>query len=42
MCGSVRPHLERGTLGSVVIAGGAKMELLAIWLCENQNVAKAA
>ena len=35
-----RPQLERGALGSVVIAGGVKMKLLAIWFCGNQSKAK--
>ena len=34
-----RPQLLRGALGSVVIAGGVKMKLLAIWFCGNQSMA---
>ena len=37
-----RPQLERGALGSVVIAGGVKMKLLAIWFCGNRSMAKGA
>ena len=32
----------RGTLGSVVIAGGVKMKLLAIRFCWNRSMAKGA
>ena len=35
-----RSQLERGALGSVVIAGGVKMKLLAIWFCGNRSMAK--
>ena len=35
-----RPQLERGALGSVVIAGGVKQKLLAIWFCGNRSMAK--
>ena len=35
-----RPQLERGALGSTVIAGGVKMKLLAIWFCGKRNMAK--
>ena len=35
-----RPQLERGTLGSAVIAGGAKMKVLARWFCGNRSMAK--
>ena len=34
------PQLERGALGSVVMAGGVKMKLLAIWFCGNRSMAK--
>ena len=37
-----QPQLERGALGSVVIAGGVKMKLLAIWFCGNRSMAKEA
>ena len=30
-----QPELERGALGSAVIAGGRKMKLLAIGFCGN-------
>ena len=33
---------ERGALGSVVIDGGVKMKLLAIWFCGNRSIAKEA
>ena len=33
-----RPQLERGALGSVVIAGGVKMKLLVIWFCGKRSV----
>ena len=33
------PQLERGALGSVVMAGGVKMKLLAIWFCGNRSMA---
>ena len=36
------PQLERGALGSVLIAGGAKMKLLAIWFCGNRSMAEGA
>ena len=36
-----RPQLERGVLGSVVIAGGVKMKLLAIWFVD-RSMAKGA
>ena len=39
-CLGSRPQIERGALGSVVIAGGVKMKLLAIWFCGNQSMAK--
>ena len=32
--------LERGALGSAVIAGGVKMKLLAIWFCGNRSMVK--
>ena len=35
-----QPQLERGPLGLAVIAGGVKMNLLAIWFCGNQSMAK--
>ena len=35
-----RPQLERGPLGSAVIAGGVKMKLLAIWFCGNRSMGK--
>ena len=35
-----RPQLERGALGSAVIAGGVKMKLLAIWFCGNRRNGK--
>ena len=34
------PHLERGAFGSVVIAGGVKIKLLAIWFCGNRSMTK--
>ena len=34
------PQLERGALGSAVIAGGVQMKLLAIWFCGNRSMAK--
>ena len=37
-----RPQLEKGALGSVVIAGGVKMKLLAIWFCGNRSTSKGA
>ena len=37
-----RPQLERGALGSVVIAGGVKMKMLAIWFGGNRSMAKGA
>ena len=37
-----RPQLERGALGSVVIAGGVKMKLVAIWCCGNRSIAEGA
>ena len=37
-----RPKLERGTLGSAVIAGGVTMKLSAIWFCGNGSMAKGA
>ena len=37
-----QPHLERGALDSVVIAGGVKMKLLAVWFCGNRSMAKEA
>ena len=37
-----RPQLERGALGSVVIAGGVKMKVLAVWFGGNQSMAKGA
>ena len=37
-----RPQLERGALGSAVIAGGVKMKLIAIWFCGNRSMAKGA
>ena len=36
------PHLERGALGSAVIALGVKMKLLAIWFCGNGSMAEGA
>ena len=35
-------QLEKGALGSVAIAGGVKLKLLAIWFCGNQSMAKGA
>ena len=37
-----RPQLERGALGSAVIAGGVKMKLLWIWFRGNRSMAKGA
>ena len=37
-----QPQVERGTLGSAVVAGGVDMKLLAIWFCGNQSMAKGA
>ena len=37
-----RPQIERGALGSVVIAGGVKMKLLAIRVCGNRSMAQGA
>ena len=37
-----QPQLERGVVGSVVIAGGVKMKLLVIWFCWNRSMAKGA
>ena len=37
-----QPQSERGAIGSVVIAGGVQMKLLAIWFCENRSMAKGA
>ena len=36
------PQLERGALGSAVIAGGVEMKLLEIWFFGNQSMAKGA
>ena len=41
-CLGSQPQLERGALGSVVIAGGVKMKLLAAWFCRNRSMAKEA
>ena len=35
-----RPQLERGALGSMVVAGGVKMKVLAICFCGNRSMAK--
>ena len=35
-----RPQLERGALGSAVIAGGVEMKLSTIWFCGNRGMAK--
>ena len=35
-------QLERGALGSEVIAAGVKIKLLAIWFCGNRSMAKGA
>ena len=38
-----RPQLERGALGSAVIARGVKMiKLLEFWFCGNRSMAKGA
>ena len=37
-----RPQLETGALGSVVIAGGVKMKLLAILVVGNRSMTKGA
>ena len=37
-----RPHLERGALGSAVIARVVKMKLFSIWFCGDRNTAKGA
>ena len=37
-----QPQLERGTLGSVVIAGEVKMKLVAICFCGNRSMAIGA
>ena len=36
-----RPQLERGALGSAVIAGGVKMKF-AVWFCGDRSMAKGA
>ena len=35
-----RPQLERGAIGSAVIAGEAKMKLVAIWFWWNRRMVK--
>ena len=37
-----QPQLERCALGSVFLAGGVVMKLLAIWFCGNRSMAKGA
>ena len=37
-----RLQLERGALGSAVIAGGEERKLITIWFCGNRSVAKGA
>ena len=37
-----RPQLERGALGSSIVAECAKMKLLAIWFCGNRSMTKGA